>query len=214
MNNSAIDAADRLPAAPRRLPLLAVVVGVWAAIVTMGTSVFWAYGLTPGAPARAAVTSPAADRDALVAADGRASLVVFVHPQCPCSRATLAAVAELIAARPAGAVLATAVFADVPDGDEPVEASRLWRQASAISGLRLVRDDAAGSLAERFDAHTSGQAFAYDAGGRLAFRGGLTPSRGQFGDSAGRAAAASVFDGRVLIPTTMPTAPVYGCALR
>ena len=40
----------------------------------------------------------------------------------------------------------------------------------------------------RFGAHVSGQVMVYDKEGKLVFQGGITESRGQMGDNAGRSA--------------------------
>ena len=189
--------------------LLAVVAGVWMSAVALGFCVFWSYGATPGRAARGAVaaTRPAASLGRAPA--GRASLVMFVHPQCPCSRASLDALAGLLADR-RDALDASVVFADVADGETPVESSALWARATSMPGVRMRRD-VGGALAVRFDAHTSGQAFCYAADGALTFSGGLTAARGQDGDSAGRravdATCAGVGGGDV-------AAPVFGCPLR
>ncbi len=86
----------------------------------------------------------------------------------------------------------------------------MTRRAACIPGVSVLADPD-GVEARRFGALTSGDAFLYDAGGRLVFRGGITPSRGHQGESAGRSAIEAFLKGGR--PRTA-TAPVFGCPIR
>lgn len=79
----------------------------------------------------------------------------------------------------------------------------------AIPSVRVVRDPD-GIWAREFGATTSGCVLLYDAHERLRFRGGITPSRGHQGDSAGRAAVLAVLAGDE--PARRET-PIFGCPL-
>lgn len=183
-----------------------VVVTVWAAVVLAGLARLAIYDATPGA------ASGASARQAIAGAGDAPSLVVFIHPFCPCSRATLDVLDEIVSRRPSSTTTTTTiVFADVTDGDVGPDAGDAWRRAARIRGARLVRDDADGTMARRFDARTSGQLVALDARGSIAYAGGITPSRGHAGDSAGRLAVESVLEG--VTPATS-SGPVFGCELR
>src|SRR6266852_246759 len=94
-------------------------------------------------------------------ATDRATLLVFVHPQCPCTSATIGELA-LIMARGRDRVQAT-VFLYVPGSAGPQWTDTgLWRSAAAIPGVRVFADPDA-SRARRFGAQTSGQTLLYDA---------------------------------------------------
>jgi hypothetical protein len=139
---------------------------------------------------------------------GRPTLVMTLHPKCPCSQASVYELAELMT-RAAGRLDACVLFiqpenapADWLDGD-------LWRQAKAIPGVTVLVDKD-GHDAAAFGASTSGQVMVYDAEGAVQFSGGVTDGRGHEGDNAGMLAVlALVRDGKSPIPTT----PVYGCSL-
>jgi hypothetical protein len=103
-------------------------------------------------------------------------LVLFAHPECPCTRASLAELARLLA-RFEDRLTADVVFLRPSDVGAAWDGSDLWRTASAMPGVTAVRDDD-GVEAVRFRATTSGAAVLYDARGRLLFRGGLTSARG------------------------------------
>jgi hypothetical protein len=73
------------------------------------------------------------------------------------------------------------------------EQTELWRIASAIPDVTVVRDDS-GREAARFGAATSGQTFLFGADGALLFSGGITVARGHAGDNAGRSQIVSLLN--------------------
>ena len=89
------------------------------------------------------------------AARDRSTLLVFAHPRCPCSRATIGELARIMAVDQ-GRVSATVFFyapsTEAPDWDR----TDLWRDASGIPGVRAA-EDRDGSAARRFGAFTSGK---------------------------------------------------------
>jgi hypothetical protein len=109
---------------------------------------------------------------------------------------------EAVLVRPAGA-------------DERWEQTDLARAVAAIPGVRTTVD-AGGSVARRFGARTSGQVVLYDPAGHLVFGGGITPSRGHEGDSAGGDAVVAAVRSTTVARAGAAAAavtPVYGCAL-
>ena len=128
-----------------------------------------------------------------------ATAVVFVHPECPCSRATIHELVEATRDLPTAAAKVIVVFEGRGDGD-------LWRDAGRTPRLERVLD--VGGEGARFGAQTSGFTVVYDAGARLVFHGGITGSRGHVGTNVGstrfRAALAGTPSGQH---------PVFGCAL-
>jgi hypothetical protein len=136
------------------------------------------------------------------------TLAMFVHPHCPCSRASVSELDRLLAR--SGQTLAAQVFFLLPKGmDESWCKGSLWRQAAAIPGVKVTLD-LEGREATLFGAATSGHCVLYDPQGRLLFQGGLTPARGHEGDSVGVEAVLT------LLKKTahhVAIAPVFGCAL-
>jgi hypothetical protein len=178
----------------------------WLACIGVGFAGVWRYGAARGADTRAPGVWPAGTT--LPRAHDRATLLVFMHPRCVCSHATVTELARLLP-RVRGRVAATAVFVrprGVPDGWTETE---LRRRAAGVVGLRVVDDDG-GVEARRFGAATSGATLLFAADGRLLFSGGLTDSRGHEGDSFG--------EERVVALLTSGAAdrndsPVFGCPL-
>ena len=177
---------------------------LWVAGVGTGLKILWSYENAPGPRALAPAAFPADTR--VERPHDRPLLIVALHPQCPCSRATVAELARLVAhaAEPADI---HALIVAAPGLDERLVHSDLWTAAAAIPGVQVVRDD--GTEARRFGARVSGQVLAYDAAGALRFSGGLTGSRGHEGDNAGRTALEAMLAGR----PHAATAYVFGCLL-
>jgi hypothetical protein len=139
---------------------------------------------------------------------GKDSLVMFVHPHCPCSRSAIHELARLMACCPEQ-IAARVYFyrpANAPGGWEQTD---LWKAALRIPGVVAIADPE-GEMAAQFGAQTSGLVLLYRADGRLAFRGGITAGRGHEGDNAGRdAVIAMVHD----LPFRRNTNPVFGCRI-
>jgi hypothetical protein len=143
---------------------------------------------------------------------GRASLVVFLHPKCPCSRATLTELERLVTT-PVGVVAPSPQVVVV--AATPTSASVDWYASPLMARCRKlpathVVMDPGGVETGRFDAATSGTVMYFDADGRRRYRGGITVARGHEGLSAGGAALA-----RLMAGDSAPRAsiPAFGCAL-
>ena len=138
----------------------------------------------------------------------RFTLVMFAHPQCPCTRASMGELNRLLA-RCSGRVAAQVWF--FKPGVFPSDWTRtdLWRSAAAIPGV-AVREDADGAQARLFGAETSGHVLLYDKQGQLLFHGGITGGRGHAGDNAGEDAIIALTAGG---HATLAQTPVYGCSL-
>ncbi|HEY1191700.1 MAG TPA: hypothetical protein VGE74_28970 [Gemmata sp.] len=176
---------------------------LWLFVVSAG---FWAwerYEVTAG-PVRAPEGAAPAPPNERAPAGWR--LTVFVHPHCPCSRASLGELGALARAVPD---LAVRVLFVLPWGTEPGwVAGESWDLVARVPGAaRGV--DRGGSEARRLGAETSGHAVLTDPMGRIAFRGGLTRARGRVGESPGTRAVQDWVRGS----TGAPTSPVFGCPL-
>lgn len=164
------------------------------------------YQARAGAPAHPPSSWPRST--SIARASGEPKLLMFIHPRCPCTRATLGEL-ERILARTGGRLPATAQFV-VPAGETPQWAhSQLWRSAAAIPGLQ-IGIDRDGIEARRFGSATSGQVLVYDSTGRLRFAGGITAGRGHAGDNAGADAVVAIAGKGT---GAWSSTPVYGCAL-
>ncbi len=195
-----------MPIPSRSGTLTAAFVAAWALAVGGGFVALLRYKSEPGAAARAPRRWPATSAFAAPAA--QPTLLVFAHPRCPCTQATVSELARLMTDL-AGKLTARVVIVRPAGADEGWRDTLLERRAAGIPGVSVVADEN-GREAERFHVVASGTALLYDATGALRFSGGITPSRGHEGDNAGRRRISDlVLRGR----TDREDAPVFGCTL-
>ena len=138
----------------------------------------------------------------------RPTLIMLVHPQCPCSRASLTELNHLAALCPNQAAISV-LFLKPAGYPQAWADTDLWRQAAAIPGV-TVRADDNGETARRFGAATSGETVLYAPNGQLLYQGGLTGARGHEGDNVGLSAVTALLRGQI---KTSGQEPVYGCPL-
>jgi hypothetical protein len=177
----------------------------WGIAVATGCVVLAAYAASPGAKGQSLPEWP---RDCVIPlAAGRPTLVMFLHPLCPCSRASVDELDELVGrcgnrVSPHVVILRTR---SLDRGGGP----RVDRSLANVAGI-TTWDDEGGALSRRFGVLTSGHVLLYDPAGRLLFSGGITPARGHRGDNFGRRA---VLVGLLGEPAERSTAPAFGCPL-
>ena len=179
---------------------------VWAAAVTTGFFCLLQYEKTPGQVGALSSCWPAGS--SLVFDPTRLNLVMLAHPRCPCTRASVAELAQIMAR--SGERTAACVLFLRPKGF-PASWARtdLWRGAEAIPGVNVLCDEE-GVEARRFGAVTSGHVVLFDRDGRLLFRGGITSTRGHLGDNAGRRGVLALLTRGAVDRTETP---VFGCPL-
>lgn len=201
------DSAATKPSFPR--VTLAVSTCVWLLVVCVGVTQLWRYSNAPGDVQEPPSIWPT--QSGIARSSERATLLVFVHPYCPCTRATLGELERLLTDADGGQrVEAFAVFMKPESSTSEWEQSDLWRKAVAIPGVTAIPDEGMVEC-ERFRAQTSGLTLLYDRHGALRFHGGITSSRGHEGDNVGRNTILSL-----LLDRTVPIdhAPVFGCCLQ
>jgi hypothetical protein len=185
---------------------LLLVAGAWLLAVGAGFVTLLHYSGTPGHADAPISCWPAHSRVRIDAS--RANLVMLAHPHCPCTRASIGSLSQIMT-NCRGLVTAHVVFYK-PDGfPQDWEKTDLWRNATAIPGVEVLCDEQ-GYEARRFGATMSGQVLLYSPGGEMLFSGGITVSRGHAGDNPGQDAVISTLTGR---RTDRTLCPVFGCPL-
>ncbi|QDV48343.1 thioredoxin domain-containing protein [Gimesia fumaroli] len=187
------------------LALPAMVI-LWLGAVFLGMSVIWEYQVTPGEVPDAPISWPIDSR--MTCNHRRPTLVMFAHPRCPCTRASIGELALIMAHGPER-IDARVLFFKPAHFLEGWEKTDLWETAKHIPGVS-VSSDIDGSEAQLFGATTSGYVLLYDANGQLLFHGGITGSRGHSGDNAGRTAIETILIGG---NTDKQTTFTFGCPL-
>jgi hypothetical protein len=202
-----VQAIPQQPLQPRSKTILATASFsiVWILAVSFGSRVLLNYETTPGRVGSVAQSWP---DSRIQRASGRATLVMLAHPHCPCTRASVGELAQIMADAQ-GRVSAYVLFLK-PEGSEAGwEKTDLWRSAEAIPGVTVLPDPH-GAEARRFGVETSGHAVLFATDGRLLFSGGITSSRGHSGDNAGRSAIASLLNNHT---AERVRTSVFGCSL-
>ncbi|HEY0792917.1 MAG TPA: hypothetical protein VGD78_17765 [Chthoniobacterales bacterium] len=188
-----------------RFPAPALVL-LWSGTVLAGSLGLTWYSFRPGPNAIPPKVWPATNRLAL----GRQgfTLVLFAHPRCPCTRASLEELARLMDGKQ-NRLRAYVVFFSPGTADGEWSRTDLWRWAGSIAGVTALRDPD-GTQAQLFGAETSGQTVVYDSGGNVVFTGGITSARGHVGESEGSDAIEALLGGD---KPRLRTTPAFGCAL-
>jgi hypothetical protein len=187
--------------------IFAAILGLlWLGAILTATFRMLAYANLPGQAGAPPATWPDASR---VPHDKqRPTLVMIIHPHCPCSRASIGELA-LLMAHSQGRVKAYVLFLRPTEMASNWVLTDTWREAAEIPGV-MVRSDEDGREARLFHAETSGDTALYDAKGALIFHGGITLSRAHSGDNPGRDSLQALLLG---IPTQRTNSPVFGCGL-
>jgi hypothetical protein len=184
--------------------ILAALITLWAGAALGG---FWwllDYEMTPGPRTTAPAEWP--EHSAIERVPGTPTVVMFAHPLCPCSRASVQELGELLR-RSAG--IEAHLLLLRPDEVGPEWDDGLLTAAKSIPGLRVEKDKN-GDEARRFGARTSGHVVIYGPDGRLRFSGGITGARGHVGDNASLDRAVGALEARDSVPAS---GPVFGCCL-
>lgn len=179
---------------------------VWLAAVVGAMAWMIDYSSSPGPAVSPPAQWPTASR---IPRDAdRASLVLFAHPRCPCTRSSLDELDRLLG-QLGGQVRAHVVFIQPAGRTEAWVKTDLWRKAAAIPGVSVHRDEAC-TEAQLFQTATSGHALLYDSNGQLEFQGGITLARGHAGDNPGQSALVARLVRHV---RDRSATPVFGCPL-
>lgn len=184
-----------------RMPVALMLLGVWALLIAVGFGWMSWHQSTAGVNPTLLLPLPSMNNN-----DGP-TLVMFAHPCCSCTRASLQQLEHLLAHAPALRTVRV-VFLHPTNADSAWEKAPLVNQARRISRLQIEwRTEA--DLDATYGALTSGHVILWGSGGELLFSGGITNSRGHEGPSVGVTAILAHLRGE---PAAAQT-PVYGCSL-
>jgi hypothetical protein len=178
---------------------------LWIATVAFGLRTLFHYENTPG---RVGALPPAWPASQIERSNDRLTLIMVAHPHCPCTRASVGELAQIMA-RLQEKVAAYVLFVRPKEAGRDWEDTDLRRSAEAIPGVKVLLDPD-GVEARRFGAETSGHTQLFGTDGRLLFSGGITASRGHAGDNAGETAIVALVNNQT--PARTETL-VFGCAL-
>jgi hypothetical protein len=186
--------------------LRTLLIAAWGSLILAGTAAMVGYQMTPASTSTP--TYPFPVESSLALDPTRPTLVMVLHPHCPCSRASLHEL-EAILAHARRPVAVHLLFYNPHDAPSHWLEGTLWRQANAIKDASVVIDRD-GTAALSLGATTSGEVVVYDTQGKVLFCGGITDGRGHEGDNAGQSAVLALLQNQT--PRVRRT-PVYGCSL-
>jgi hypothetical protein len=189
----------------RRIWMIAILI-VCSISTVAGFAAMYKFDQTAGAVSDVPVQWPAST--VLEGPATHGSLLVFVHPYCSCTVATVHELATLHADRKSPGERPAMTILFYRPANSAWKQGKLWDSARHdLPGARIIWDDG-GREARRFGACTSGYALLYGARGNLLFKGGVTGSRGHEGDNFG------IDELRTSIDTGRPahrSSLVFGC---
>jgi hypothetical protein len=139
---------------------------------------------------------------------GKPTLLMFAHPHCPCTRASIGELAQIMA-HAVGKVNAYVLFVKPPNAAADWDDTDLRASAAAIPGVTVGTDEN-GKEAARFGAETSGHTVVFGSDGALLFSGGITASRGHAGSNVGENAVLAALNQQTV---ERARTPVFGCSL-
>ena len=193
---------------PRAKTILTVVLGLaWITSGIVAARALLRYENEPGRIGQ--ISSAWPDGSAVEWAKDQPTLLMFAHPQCPCTRASMDELAQIMA-HVNGKLRVYALFYTPAGADKDWQNSGSRRTAEQIPGVTVL-SDINGVEAQRFGAETSGHVFLFDPNGHLLFNGGITGSRGHSGDNAGVDAILSLVNKQ---GSSRPQTSVFGCSFR
>ncbi len=185
----------------------------WGVFVLLGYGSMVVYSTSP---AKSAVTADHFPLDSSLAHGRNLTLITFLHPQCPCSRATVSELQELLSQSKFTSSLRSYAVLSRPSGcSADFTKGAILDSLSSIKNVQVVidKDDVE---SQRFGARASGQTLLFDGQGKCLFSGGITAARGEVGDNAGVNALRKYLAGCTTTTTTTLTTkqtPVFGCSL-
>jgi hypothetical protein len=192
--------------ATRTQKALITITLLWIVGVGLGMKVLFDYAAAPGPSGNPPTRWPGS---MVVSPPHEGSLLVmFAHPQCPCTRASLCELAKIMAHRQSD-LKAYVLFLKPKDFSDTWTESDLWYYAKSIPGVTVLCDYE-GQSARHFNVSTSGHTLLYDKSGDLLFSGGITGARGHAGDNQGADLVLSNID---QFKDGTRTTPVFGCPI-
>jgi hypothetical protein len=190
-------------------PLAAALI-VWIAIAVAGWYGISAYGFNGDPQATTSIVSQWPVDSTIVRLTERPTLVLFLHPKCPCSRATVGELERLPVLVPSDALPDVCVVAAAPRATGDLWwSSPFLDRVARLPNARMVRDPG-GVETDLFGARVSGTVLLFDPAGKRLYAGGVTMSRGHAGDNVGLQA---VTDLLVNPRADVSSIPPLGCAM-
>ncbi len=178
---------------------------LWAVLLAMGLLWMTAYSMSPGVALAPLLERPTEAE--LPFSEDQPTLVVFLHPRCPCTHPSIAALERLLA-RNYRMVVQPVFF--LPAAKEESWARADFWDRLIDAGAHQPVIDVDGVMAKQFHVTTSGHALLFSVDGIVRYSGGITSGRVHEGDNMGLTKLTRILEG---VPVADPSFPVYGCSI-
>ncbi|HEY9683527.1 MAG TPA: hypothetical protein V6C89_19905 [Drouetiella sp.] len=182
----------------------------WLGLLAIGTTISATYENEPGdrgfPPSQVLPTAAEMPQNS----KGGYQLIMFVHPKCPCTRASMSELRKLMQNNPD--LKATIYFYRPSNEEAGWEKSDIWKTAESIKNATL-RVDIDGKKASAYRIVTSGEILLYDANQHLVFSGGITGARGHVGDNISEDMLEDALMSLSKPDQAPRIAPVFGCRI-
>lgn len=191
---------------------VAIAVALWIAAVSLGFVYLLRYeGVAEQSALQVAAAGPSEfpENDLLTQNRAGKTLVMFAHPHCPCTHASLGELQLILSACPE--LKPVQIVFPLPAGaNDSWQNGVIVQQAHELDGVE-VKWDVDESLTKIFAAQNSGHVLLFDAHGKRLFSGGITALRGHPGWNSGRAAIVAIAQNNRGV---RESTPIFGCPLR
>ena len=191
------------------------VIVVWLSALAVGWCMLESFNQSVNEPLHNGLADSWPAHAAVARTPGRQMLLLFLHPKCPCSRASVRELGQLFtelgsASDSCREFPELIVVATVPEA-----ADESWTQTETLSAALTFPNarlyiDRAGVEAAKFGATTSGLVMLFDQMGNRLYGGGVTVARAHEGANAGCDVLLLILCGD---RSSSPTMPVFGCRL-
>ncbi|MBS1956295.1 MAG: RedB protein [Cyanobacteria bacterium SZAS-4] len=183
----------------------------WIGMIVIGTTISATYENRPGDQGYAPTFAVSKhDVEQAKVSKTKFHIIMFVHPKCPCSRASISELRNLMETFPS--LKATVFFYKPATAKSGWEKTELWKTASAVENI-TPQIDIDGQKAKSYRVVTSGEVLLYDASERLVFSGGITGARGHVGDNLGEDTIEKILTKHFNTAGQKFSAPVFGCRI-
>ena len=116
----------------------ALLAAIWLSAVGIGLGALLVYEYTPGQ--EAVVPNHWPEQSNIPHTQGQPTLIMFAHPRCPCTRASIGELSMLMT-HCQNRVKARVVFFQPKGSAEDWTQTDLWRSAAAIPGVTAQADE-------------------------------------------------------------------------
>ena len=178
---------------------------LWGLLIATGLLWMTAFSMSPGLEADPLLERPA--QSMVFFSEDVPTLVLFLHPRCPCTQPTMGALKKLISRK--HDMVVQPVFYLPGTMEDSWARADYWDRVIAL-GAHQPMIDVDGAFAKKFHVTTSGHAILFSVDGSVLYSGGITGGRVHEGDNMGLTKLNRVLDG---VPVEDPRFPVYGCSI-